>query len=82
MIGRFDLGIALESPLGVPERGKAAPKEIQEKLLRAPIRESSGLGIGLYQAAKLAGQNEFALQMTRMEDGYVEFTLRQLGRRL
>lgn len=66
----------------VRDSGKAAPKEIQEKLLRAPIKESSGLGIGLYQAAKLAEQNEFALQMTRMEDGYVEFTLRQLGRRL
>ena len=34
MIGRFDLGIALESPLGVPERGKAPDKSGSRKPTR------------------------------------------------
>lgn len=65
--------------LRVHDSGPAVPPEIAGQLLRAPVPSSSGLGIGLYQAARLAEKNGYALALTENRDGAVCFTLRRVG---
>ena len=53
----------------------AVPEEIAPSLLRAPVGSHTGLGIGLYQAARLAAAGGHALALESNEDGNVCFTL-------
>src|SRR5881396_24481 len=39
--------------LRVRDSGSAVPREIESALMRAPVESASGLGIGLYQEARL-----------------------------
>jgi signal transduction histidine kinase len=66
--------------LRVCDDGPALPPELAKRLLRAPIASASGLGIGLYQAARQAAANGYELELEKNEDGNVCFVLRQRER--
>ena len=62
--------------LRVRDSGAAVPEEVQATLLRAPVRSSrSGMGIGLYQAARQAEGAGYALTLETNRDGEVCFAL-------
>ena len=61
--------------LRVSDSGKAVPDDIAALLLRAPVRSSAGLGIGLYQAARHAETSGYALTLAENRDGEVRFAL-------
>ena len=61
--------------LRVHDSGRAVPPEIVSQLLRAPVRSSGGLGIGLYQAARHAEKSGYVLALSENRDGDVCFTL-------
>jgi signal transduction histidine kinase len=67
-----------ESPgLLVCDTGRAVPPEVAATLLRAPVPSDSGLGIGLYQAARQAQAGGYALLLRSNRDGEVCFALRR-----
>ncbi len=80
-IGRNEvrIGVSLqggERPvLRIRDSGHAVPGEIASGLLRAPMRSSTGLGIGLYQAARLAEKSGYLLSLAENRDGAVCFAL-------
>jgi signal transduction histidine kinase len=61
--------------LRVRDTGSAVPEELAPSLLRAPVGSSSGLGIGLYQAARLAEASGYALSLESNREGEVCFSL-------
>jgi hypothetical protein len=60
--------------LTVCDTGSAVPEDVAPDLLRAPIN-SRGLGIGLYQAARLAEASGYLLALEMNRDGNVCFAL-------
>jgi signal transduction histidine kinase len=72
---RVALQADTEAVLRVRDSGKAVPEALMADLLRAPV-VSQGLGIGLYQAAKLAESSGYRLELESNRDGEVCFTLR------
>jgi signal transduction histidine kinase len=71
--------VALSSREGpeliVCDSGRAVAPDIAEALMRAPVRSTAGLGIGLYQTAKLAEASGYALTLADNRDGAVCFRL-------
>jgi signal transduction histidine kinase len=61
--------------LRVRDTGSAVPPEIESTLLRAPVSSHGGLGIGLYQAARLAESKGYRLALESNRDGDVCFAL-------
>ncbi len=61
--------------LRVCDTGRAVPAELASKLLRAPVDSRTGLGIGLYQAARQAEAAGFDLSLRSNRDGAVCFAL-------
>ena len=61
--------------LSVEDTGEAIPKETAGLLFTAPLTSASGLGIGLYQASKMAIQFGYELKLTANENGCVRLTL-------
>ncbi len=57
------------------DSGQAIAPEIAEALLRAPVPSASGLGIGLYHAARQAEESGYALCLAENRPGAVSFTL-------
>jgi signal transduction histidine kinase len=53
------------------------PPEIAAGLLRAPVASRGGLGIGLYQAARLAESSGYRLELEANRQGQVCFVLTQ-----
>ena len=80
---QFDPGVAIRASLDcsgsvdfrVCDTGAAIPADLEKQILRAPVRSNSGLGIGLYQAARHADANGFALSLASNRDGDVCFAL-------
>ena len=69
-----------ESPeLRVRDSGRAVPEEVAQSLLNGPVRSSTGLGIGLYQAARHAEASGYALSLQENRDGAVCFALAKVG---
>jgi signal transduction histidine kinase len=66
--------------LRVCDSGRAVPAEIERVLLRAPVRSSAGLGIGLYQAARHAEASGYRLSLAANRDGEVCFALSRAAR--
>ena len=64
-----------EVKLSVCDTGKAIVDEIIRKLFVQPMGSDSGLGIGLYQAARQAELNGFRLRLVHNETGRVCFQL-------
>jgi len=65
--------------LRVCDSGAAIPPEVSASLLRAPVSSRSGLGIGLYQAARQAESNGYRLELETNRDGEVCFALTGLA---
>ena len=61
--------------LRVCDNGTAVPATTAERLLRHPVSSAQGLGIGLYQAARQAETQGYALQLVENRDGQVCFEL-------
>jgi signal transduction histidine kinase len=61
--------------LRVCDNGSAVPPETAAALLRAPVASRSGLGIGLFQAARQAEAQGYRLALEKNEDGDVCFAL-------
>jgi hypothetical protein len=51
------------------------PAGTSDALMRAPVASNSGLGIGLYQAARQAEALGYRLVLEKNEDGDVRFAL-------
>jgi signal transduction histidine kinase len=63
--------------LRVCDTGHAVAPEVERQLLRAPVTSSStGLGIGLYQAARHAEAKGYRLSLASNREGEVCFALR------
>jgi signal transduction histidine kinase len=61
--------------LRVCDSGVSVPDDLAAELLRTPVRSRGGLGIGLYQAARLAESSGYALALETNRDGQVCFAL-------
>ena len=61
--------------LSVCDSGEMIKEDVVEKLLDQPLDSNSGLGIGLYQAARQAELNGFKLKLVHNESGRVCFQL-------
>jgi signal transduction histidine kinase len=72
---RVSVNSAPGPELLVKDSGAAVPADIAGNLLNAPVRSSTGLGIGLYQAARLAEKSGYALTLAENRDGAVCFRL-------
>lgn len=73
---RIRVALLAGGGLRVCDNGPAVAPEAMGALLRAPVRSATGLGIGLYQAARLAEANGYALELAENRDGEVCFELR------
>jgi signal transduction histidine kinase len=65
--------------LTVCDSGQAIPPNVITSLFDAPVSSRSGLGIGLYQAAKQAELLGYKLQVANNRDGNVCFELRKVN---
>jgi sensor histidine kinase regulating citrate/malate metabolism len=66
--------------LAVCDSGAAVPKGTAAQLFEAPVTSRTGLGVGLYHAAKQANQLGYRLALAVNEPGNVCFVLtRQTG---
>jgi signal transduction histidine kinase len=72
---RVTLACGERIALTVCDTGQAVPPELAPTLLRAPVVSGSGLGIGLYQAARQAEASGYLLELKENRDGEVCFTL-------
>jgi len=61
--------------LAVADTGSPIDDSAASRLFREPIERGSGLGIGLYQAARQAQQAGYRLELARNVSGDVRFTL-------
>jgi signal transduction histidine kinase len=72
---RVSVDCARGPELRVQDSGNAVPADVAASLLRAPVQSSTGLGIGLYQAARLAERSGYLLALVENRDGAVCFSL-------
>lgn len=73
---RVELSCAAGIEMRVTDSGPAVPAAIEKSLFVGPVMSTgSGLGIGLYQSARQAQANGFALALERNRDGDVSFVL-------
>lgn len=61
--------------LTVCDTGSAVPEDVTRRLFEDPIERGSGMGIGLYNTARLARQAGFTLTLAANRDGEVCFML-------
>jgi len=61
--------------LRVCDSGTAVAADVASALFRAPVSSSTGLGIGLYQAARRAELSGYSLTLSENRDGEVCFAL-------
>jgi signal transduction histidine kinase len=65
--------------LRVHDSGRPVPADVAAGLLHVPVPSATGLGIGLYQAARLAAESGYALTLAANRDGDVCFELAPAG---
>jgi hypothetical protein len=65
--------------LEICDDGGAIPDNLAADLLRGPVPSENGLGIGLYQAARLAELSRYALVLAENRAGRVCFCLRPVS---
>ena len=61
--------------LSVVDSGNAAPEHVARNLFQSPVNSDSGLGVGLYQAARQAARLGFKLGLTENLPGKVVMSL-------
>jgi C4-dicarboxylate-specific signal transduction histidine kinase len=69
------LTVADRAIMEVGDDGTAIPAHIARTLLQQHVAAESGLGIGLYQSARLAEQAGYQLQLAENHEGCVLFRL-------
>jgi signal transduction histidine kinase len=74
---RTAFGVADGGRLTISDTGCAIAKSVTTQLFAAPLPSHTGLGIGLYQAAKQAEQAGYRLTLENNENGNVCFALRK-----
>ena len=74
---RVSLDCGERITLRVCDSGAPVPPELAATLLRAPVSSRNGLGIGLYQAARLAESSGYRLDLESNRQGAVCFALIQ-----
>jgi signal transduction histidine kinase len=62
--------------LQVTDDGQPVPDALAQQLFNAPVQSNSGLGVGLYQAAKFAREHGYRLELADNRPGSVSFALR------
>jgi signal transduction histidine kinase len=72
---RITVTLSAGPRLRVCDDGLPVPPAIAADLLGAPVASDSGLGVGLYQAAKFAEQSGYALVLAENRKGRVCFEL-------
>lgn len=61
--------------LSVCDTGREVSEVVASKLFTGPVPSQTGLGIGLYQAARQASQSGYQLKLVNNEEGNVRFEL-------
>lgn len=61
--------------LTIEDSGQAIPNEVLNQLFARPISSRQGLGVGLYQCARMAQEGNYHLVLTENHDGMVRFVL-------
>jgi C4-dicarboxylate-specific signal transduction histidine kinase len=61
--------------LTVCDNGDPLPQDLTRQLFEAPVASNSGLGVGLYQAARFAREQGYVLRLASNERGRVCFAL-------
>lgn len=61
--------------LSVADSGAPAPEHVARNLFLSPVVSDSGLGVGLYQAARQAARSGFRLELPDNQPGRVTFRL-------
>jgi signal transduction histidine kinase len=61
--------------LSVRDTGSAVPERVAEHLFREPVEQPAGLGIGLFNIARLAQKAGYRIELAANRDGDVRFTL-------
>jgi len=61
--------------LSVSDTGSAVPDDTAAKLFREPVDRGEGLGIGLYNVARLAESGGYDLRLAENNSGDVRFAL-------
>src|SRR5687767_2828746 len=74
---RISLDCEARLTLRVCDTGAPVPTELAGTLLRAPVNSRGGLGIGLYQAARLAEASGYHVELESNRAGEVCFVLAQ-----
>jgi len=64
-----------EAQARVCDSGSRVPEAVAERLFREPLERGSGLGIGLFNAARMARQGGCRLTLADNRDGHVCFAL-------
>lgn len=59
----------------VTDNGSPVPIEVEERLFKAHVNSSTGLGVGLYHAAQQAEQAGYSLSLIKNQQGLVTFRL-------
>lgn len=67
-----------EFQLAISDNGKKIPDHLVQTLLREPVKSDSGLGVGLYQVARLAEISGYEFKLQENSDGNVRFVLNKL----
>jgi sensor histidine kinase regulating citrate/malate metabolism len=67
--------------LTVSDSGAPAPEHVARNLFLSPVASDSGLGVGLYQAARQAARSGYRLELPDNESGRVTFRLQATGHR-
>ncbi len=65
--------------LEVTDTGSAMPAELAARLFAYPVPSQGGLGVGLYQSARLAERGGYRLELAENRDGCVRFSLAPAG---
>jgi len=75
--GRVEVSFSCaQAPLlGVTDAGTPVPPAVARNLFDAPVPSRTGLGIGLYQAARQAAKHGYKLALAVNEPGQVRFEL-------
>ncbi len=68
-----------KASLLVEDDGAAMPDELADQLFRGPVASAFGLGIGLYQASRMAQQQGYVLRVASNVEGAVRFELVPAG---
>ncbi|HKU71089.1 MAG TPA: ATP-binding protein [Burkholderiales bacterium] len=76
---RVTFSAARGGTLAVCDNGAALAKGMADQLFEAPVTSQTGLGVGLYQSSKQAGQLGYRLALAANEPGMVCFVLTREG---